>query len=147
VVVCIWDQRRLGVPITHFLDKPFQNWTKAGSTELLGPVMLQVDFTTDMEALRAELRRILENEGKELWDKRVGSMVIQEVQDRTMQVRVLLSAANADALGDLRALVREKLVYFLRQRPEWLPFTRTESRALVAGQPGDKPASNQPAQA
>jgi small-conductance mechanosensitive channel len=153
VVVRIWDQRRLVVPITHFLDKPFQNWTKAGSTELLGAVMLQVDFTTDMEALRAELRRILETDGNALWDKRQGSIVVQEVQDRTMQVRVLLSAGNADALGDLRSLVREKLVYFLRQRPEWLPFTRTESRAVVPPppppqqQPSEKPGSGQPVQA
>lgn len=149
VVVQIWDQRRLVVPITQFLDKPFQNWTKGGSTELLGAVLLQVDFTTDIEALRAELRRILDNEGKALWDGRVGSVVVLETMDRTMQVRVLVSAANAGATFDLRCLVRERMVHFLRARPEWLPITRTEARPAVVPQPPATPPEdpNQPARA
>jgi len=152
VVVQIWDQRRLVVPITHFLDKPFQNWTKSGSTELLGAVLLQVDFTADLDALRAELRRILENEGKVLWDGRVASVVVLDVMDRTMQLRALVSAANAGATFDLRCLVRERLLAFLRERPEWLPFTRTEARTPVAPPPPAPPTDpktdpNQPARA
>lgn len=126
VVIQVWDNRRLVVPITQFLDKPFQNWSKGG-TQMLGTVMLQVDFTTDIEALRAELRRILENEGKALWDGGTASVSVVEVLERTMQVRVLVSAATAN-LWDLRCVVREQLVNFLRARPEWLPTTRTEAR-------------------
>ncbi len=148
VVVQIWDQRRLIVPITQFLDKPFQNWTKGGNTELLGAVLLQVDFTTDIEALRAELRRILENEGKALWDGREASVVVLETMDRTMQVRVLVSAATSGATFDLRCLVRERMVHFLRARPEWLPFTRTEARPSgVPPQPAPPADPNQPARA
>jgi len=126
VVVKAWDERRLVIPIAQFLDKPFQNWSKGGRT-MLGPVLLLVDFTTDLEALRAELRRILENEGKTLWDGKVATVVVLEVLDRTLQVRALVSSTPED-LFDLRCLVREKMMAYLRSRPEWLPITRTEPR-------------------
>ena len=126
VVVKVWDERRLVIPIAQFLDKPFQNWSKGGRM-MLGPVLLLVDFTTDLEALRAELRRILENEGKALWDGKVATVVVLEVLDRTLQVRALVSA-TPEALFDLRCLVREKMMAYLRSRPEWLPITRTEPR-------------------
>ncbi|WPB79577.1 mechanosensitive ion channel [Archangium violaceum] len=142
VVVKVWDERRLVIPIPHFLDKPFQNWSKGGQS-MLGPVLLLVDFTVDLDALRAELRRILENEGKALWDGRVATVVVLEVLDRTLQVRALVSAHPSN-LFDLRALVREKLMVYLRARPDWLPTTRTESRSAAA-QPAPTPAS-EPAQ-
>ncbi|WP_426754162.1 mechanosensitive ion channel family protein [Myxococcus sp. Y35] len=127
VVLRTWDQRRLVIPITQFLDKPFQNWSK-GNPEMLGPVILQVDFQTDIDALRAELRRILENEGKDMWDGRVATVVVMDVLDRTLTVRALVSVSDFSKLFDLRALVREKLVAFLRAHPLWLPVTRTEAR-------------------
>ncbi len=130
VVVKVWDERRLVIPIAQFLDKPFQNWSKGGRSSMLGPVQLLVDFTTDMEALRAELRRILENEGKALWNEKVATVVVEEVLDRTLQVRVLVSA-TPENLFDLRCLVREKMMTYLRARPEWLPLTRTEPRSPV----------------
>jgi len=127
VVLRVWDQRRMIIPITYFLDKPFQNWSKS-SPELLGAVTLQVDYSTDIDALRAELSRILEQDSRGLWDRRLQTVVVLEAQDRTLTVRALVSAANPDKLFELRCLVRERLVAFLRQRPQWLPFTRTESR-------------------
>ncbi|NBD14153.1 MULTISPECIES: mechanosensitive ion channel family protein [Corallococcus] len=128
VVLRIWDQRRMVIPITQFLDKPFQNWSK-GSPEMMGTVILQVDYMADIDALRAELDRILANEGKHLWDGRVKTLVVFDVMDKTLTVRALVSAANSSQLGDLRFLVRERLVLFLRGRPQWLPMVRSESRA------------------
>lgn len=139
VVVQVWDQRRLVIPITQFLDQPFQNWSKGPTPELMGTVMLQVDFTTDIDALRAELRRIVENEGKALWDGRVAAVVVLEVLDRTMQLRVLVSAANSGTLFELRCLVREKLVKFLRENPRWLPLTRNETRQVQPPKPPSEP--------
>ena len=133
VVVKVWDLRRLVVPMSHFLDKPFQNWSKGGDS-MLGVVRLLVDFSTDLDALRAELRRILDHEGKTLWNGKVATMVVEDVLDRTLQVRVLVSGAPG-VLFDLRALVREQLMRYLRERPQWLPTTRTESRAAVAALP------------
>jgi small-conductance mechanosensitive channel len=127
VVLRIWDQRRMVIPINQFLDKPFQNWSK-GSPEIMGTVMLQVDYTADIDVLRAELDRILANEGKDLWDGRVKTLVVFDVMDKTLIVRALVSAASSSKLGDLRFLVRERLVVFLRSRPQWLPMVRSESR-------------------
>ena len=143
VVVRAWDERRLVIPIAQFLDKPFQNWSKGGKS-MLGPVKLLVDFTTDMEALRAELRRLLENEGKALWDGKVATVVVEEVLDRTLQVRVLVSSTPED-LFDLRCLVREKMMVYLRDRAEWLPITRTEPRSTPQPAPTgeQKPAGEQ----
>jgi small-conductance mechanosensitive channel len=129
VVLRVWDQRRMVIPITQFLDKPFQNWSK-GNSEMLGAVTLQVDYFTDIDALRAELTRILETEGKQMWDGRVGSVVVLDVLDRTLTIRALVSVANSDLLFDLRALVRERMVEFLRVNPQWLPITRTEARQV-----------------
>jgi small-conductance mechanosensitive channel len=140
VVLRTWDQRHLVIPITQFLDKPFQNWSK-GSPEMLGAVTLQVDYFTDIDALRAELKRILEGEGRDMWDGRVGNVVVLEVMDRTLTVRALVSVANSEKLFDLRALVRERLVQFLRANPQWLPITRTESRQPPAPPPSPPPPS------
>ncbi len=146
VVMRTWDQRRLVIPITQFMDKPFQNWSK-GSPEMLGAVTLQVDYFTDINALRAELTRILEGEGRDMWDRRVGNVVVLEVMDRTLTVRALVSVASSDKLFDLRALVRERLVEFLRANPQWLPITRTEARQVPPASPpgdGQSPPAPQP---
>ncbi|MFY1830151.1 mechanosensitive ion channel family protein [Myxococcus fulvus] len=144
VVLRVWDQRRMVIPITYFLDKPFQNWSKV-SPELLGAVTLQVDYSTDVDALRGELKRILDNEAKAIWDGRVQTVVVLEAQDRTLTIRALVSAANPDRLFELRALVREKLVIFLRNHPQWLPFTRTESRQAPTVQADPQPDAPQDA--
>ncbi|MBF5044331.1 mechanosensitive ion channel [Aggregicoccus sp. 17bor-14] len=143
VVIRIWDERRLVVPITQFLDKPFQNWSK-GSPGMLGTVNLQVDFQADIEALRRELRRILQEEAKGLWDGRAQSLVVTEALDRTLTVRALVSTAQAGNNFDLRCLVRERLVAFVQRHPHWLPFTRTEGRQAVVPAGGSAPAPAAP---
>ncbi|MDY7228577.1 mechanosensitive ion channel family protein [Hyalangium rubrum] len=140
VVVKVWDERRLVVPITQFLDKSFQNWGKGGS-QMLGDVLLQVDYSTDIDALRAELKRILENEGRELWDGKVQTVVVLNVLEKTLAVRALVSA-EPSKLFDLRCLVRERLIVFLRTRPGWLPTVRSETRPVVAG--GEQANPGQP---
>ncbi len=130
VVVAVWDERRLVIPIAQFLDKPFQNWSKSMGGSMLGPVLVQMDFTTDIDAVRAELRRIVENEGRELWDGKVASVVVLDVLEKTLMVRCLVSA-HPSKLFDLRCLVRERMMVWLRAKPEWLPITRTEPRQTV----------------
>jgi hypothetical protein len=93
--------------------------------------MLQVDYSTDIDVLRAELLRILQNEGKELWDGKVQNVMVVDVLDKTLSVRALVSAADPSKLFDLRCLVRERLIVFLRGRSEWLPTVRSSSRQVV----------------
>jgi small-conductance mechanosensitive channel len=129
VVLSIWDERRLVLPLNYFIEKPFQNWTRT-SARLTGAVFLQTDYTVPIDALRAELRRLLE--ATPLWDERVCVLQVTDSKERTLELRALVSAANASALWDLRCLVREGLVAFLqREFPASLPRTRAE----VAGPP------------
>jgi len=110
VVVRLWDERRLIVPMTRFLEQPFENWTKTGAA-LHGTVFLEADPTLPVGAVRAELDRIMDRHP--LWDGRTKSVVVVDAKERSIQLRVLVSAVNASTLYDLRADVREKLVAWL----------------------------------
>jgi small-conductance mechanosensitive channel len=122
VVVRIWDLRRLVLPITYFIEHPFQNWTRV-SADLLGTVFLRVDYTVPLEALRTELTRILT--ASRLWDGKVNGLQVTDADARTMEVRALVSAADASLAWDLRCEVREKLIVFLQERyPDALPKVR-----------------------
>jgi small-conductance mechanosensitive channel len=127
VVVCIWDQRRLILPINYFIEKPFQNWTRI-SADILGTVFIHVDYTLPVEAVRNELTRLLESNA--LWDKRVNVLQVTDAKEQTMELRALMSAANSSHAFDLRCYVRENLVTFIQKNyPESLPKTR----AVITG--------------
>ncbi len=124
VVVQLWDQRRMIVPITWFIDRPFQNWSRT-SPELLGTVFLYIDYTIPPESLRQELGRIVA--ATPLWDKRLAKMQVTNATDNSVEIRALVSAANSAALWDLRCLVREELIAFLRLNyPSSLPKVMME---------------------
>jgi small-conductance mechanosensitive channel len=124
VVVRIWDLRRLVVPITYFLEQPFQNWTRTES-DILGSVFLFTDYTVPVEALREELDRICREETAGLWDGEVCLLQVTDASERAMTLRALVSARDAGSAWDLRCLVREKLLQFLQQEyPEALPRVR-----------------------
>ena len=122
VVVCIWDLRRLVVPITYFIEKPFQNWTRT-SAEILGTVFLQVDYDVPVDAVRQEFTRILE--ASPLWDRKVKVLQVTDAKDRTLELRALASSSDAGKSFDLRCEVREKLVAFIQTNyPDSLPRVR-----------------------
>ena len=123
VVVKIWDQRRLIVPIDYFINTPFQNWTRQ-SADVLGTVLLHLDYGLKVDELRAELKRILD--GSELWDGETWGMQVTDSSERSMTVRALFGAPDAAAAWDLRCLVREQLIaYVQRECPDALPKLRT----------------------
>jgi small-conductance mechanosensitive channel len=122
VVVALWDQRRLVVPLQQFIEKPFQNWTRVTS-EILGEVFLWVDYGTPLEPLRAELKRVCEAAPE--WDRRVAAIQVTDTNEHAMQVRALVSSADAARNWDLRCLVRERLIEFIRREyPAGLPRLR-----------------------
>ncbi len=124
IVVRIWDLRRLVIPISYFIEKPFQNWTRV-SSELLGTVFLYLDYRVPLESVRKELERILEDSPR--WDGKVGLVQVTNASERTLEVRALMSAADSSALWELRCEAREKLVAFIEERfPESLPRVRAE---------------------
>ena len=126
VVLKLWDQRRLVLPINYFIEKPFQNWTRT-STELLGTVEFYVDYSMPVEAIRSEFTRLLN--ATDLWDRKVSVIQVTDARENTMQVRALISASNSGQAFDLRCYIRENLIYFIQKNyPECLPKTRGEYR-------------------
>nr|WP_205861089.1 mechanosensitive ion channel domain-containing protein [Planosporangium flavigriseum] len=124
VVVHIWDDRRLILPTLYFTTKPFQNWTRTQSA-VLGAVEFDVDWSVPVQAMREELRRFIEGTG--LWDERACALQVTDATGGMVRLRALVSAADAGSLWDLRCLVREHLVEWVRdQRPTALPRMRAE---------------------
>ncbi len=131
VVVQIWDWRRLIVPISYFLEKPFQNWTKT-SSQIIGTAMLWVDYTTPVEVLREKLNDIVKN--SKLWDGRVVNLQVTDATEQGIQIRALASGRTSQQVWDLRCEIREKLIGFLQESyPSALPRRRAEWRG------GDSP--------
>ncbi|PRY09733.1 small-conductance mechanosensitive channel [Pontibacter ummariensis] len=124
VVLRIWDNRRLILPLNYFIDKPFQNWTRT-SSDILATVYLYTDYSLPIDAVRQEFDRILAN--TPLWDKNVKVLQVTDSKEKTLELRALMSANSSAVAWDLRCLVREKLIHFIQQNyPESLPKTRSE---------------------
>jgi hypothetical protein len=122
VVVNLWDRRRMVLPLTYFIEKPFQNWTRTGA-ELIGSVLLYVDYTAPVDALRAQVPKVLA--ASRLWDGAVQNLQVTDAKERTLELRVLVSARNSAQLFDLRCEVREALVGWLQANyPGALPTER-----------------------
>jgi small-conductance mechanosensitive channel len=128
VVVRIWDLRRLILPISYFIERPFQNWTRI-SADILGTVFIYTDYTVPVQEIREELHRILKNSEK--WDGRVWVLQVTDATERTMELRALMSAPDASSAWDLRCEVREKLIEFIQKKyPDAMPKVRAEFHKL-----------------
>ena len=131
VVVRIWDLRRLVLPITYFIERPFQNWTRV-SADILGTVFLYMDYTVPVRVIREELQKIVK--GSDLWDGKVCGVQVTDATQQTVEVRALVSAADSSKAWDLRCLVREELLEFLQNKyPASLPKTRVELEKSILG--------------
>lgn len=137
VVIKSWDGRRFVYPSSYFVATPFENWTRVG-TELMGTVELDVDWRVPMDALRARLSRLLSS--TDLWDGQTGALQVTDATGGHLQARVVVSARNSGELWDLRCLVREDLVNYLRSEHPYAVMTQrmllTTEEAL-----GQEPAS------
>ena len=122
VVIRLWDRRRMIVPLSYFIEKPFQNWSRQ-PTDLIGSVVLYVDYVAPVGRIRDKLSEIVAQ--SPLWDHQVVSLQVNDIKETTLQLRALVSAKVPDALGNLQAEVREKLIDFLqKEHPEALPRGR-----------------------
>lgn len=131
VVVAIWDERRLIVPLQYFIEHPFQNWTRK-SAQILGSSMLWFDYGLPLDPVRDELKRICETAPE--WDGRVCVLQVVDVNERAMQLRALMSSADSGQSWDLRCKVREGLIAFVRREfPDCLPRLRGEMASEPVG--------------
>ncbi|MEO3407429.1 mechanosensitive ion channel family protein [Mucilaginibacter sp. CAU 1740] len=130
VVLKIWDERRLILPINYFIQKPFQNWTRT-SADILGTVFLYMDHTVPVDAIRDEFERLIVTTN--LWDKRVKVVQVTDVKEHTIEIRVLMSASTSSNAFDLRCFIRENLITFIQKNyPGSLPRSRNEISNLGA---------------
>jgi small-conductance mechanosensitive channel len=133
IVVRIWDERRLVLPITYFLEKPFENWTRTTALTM-GTIFYYVDYTVPVAALREEFLRFVRS--SPLWDGRSASLVVSDLKSGVMELRGLVSGRNSGDVYDLRCAVREALIGFIGQHyPHGLP------RQRWAPIPGESPSA------
>ena len=126
VVVRLWDSRHLVVPLSYFIERPFENWTHK-TADVLGTVFLYADYSVPVEEIRVELYRLLL--ASEMWDGKAWSLQVTNATERTMELRALMSAPDSATAWNLRCHIREKLIWFLQERyPQSLPRIRTEVR-------------------
>jgi small-conductance mechanosensitive channel len=126
VVVRIWDLRRLVIPLSYFIEHPFQNWTRR-TADILGTVFIYVDYTIPVDEVRKQLLRILQ--ASDLWDEKVWGLQVTDSTEQTLELRALMSAPDSGKAWDLRCHVREELVGYLQQEyPQSLPTVRAEIR-------------------
>ena len=145
VVIRIWDKRRLIVPITYFIEKPFQNWTRT-SAQIMGTVFIYVDYGFPVDEMRDELTRILKEAPE--WDGEVNVLQVTNATEKTMELRALMSSVDSPTNWDLRVKVREGLIRFIEQHyPHYFP----QSRIDIAGpslsestDPGTKNSCSRP---
>ena len=122
VVLKIWDERRLILPINYFIEKPFQNWSRI-SSEITGVVFLYLDYSVPVDELRKELDRLLKT--TELWDGRKNVVQVTNAKENVVEIRALVSAANSSNAFDLRCFIRENLIKYIRDNyPDSLPVNR-----------------------
>lgn len=131
VVVKIWDERRMVVPLQYFIETPFQNWTRT-SSQILGSVLLWFDYGLPIAPLRAEMERLCKAAPE--WDGRVAVMQVVDSNDKAMQIRALMSSSNSGKSFDLRCKLREGLIEFVkREFPTYLPRLRGDLESQVRG--------------
>ncbi|WP_371240668.1 mechanosensitive ion channel family protein [Pantoea sp. KPR_PJ] len=122
VVVRLWDLRRLVLPITYFTENPFQNWTR-NNAQILGSVFLYLDYSMPLEPLRQHFEKVLSE--TRLWDRETQVLQVTDTTEKTMTIRLLMTAQNSPTAWDLRCYVREKMIEFIQQNyPQGLPRVR-----------------------
>jgi small-conductance mechanosensitive channel len=137
VVLRVWDLRRLVVPLQWFIENPFQNWSRY-SAELIGSVMIWVDYEVPVEALREEFTRALDDSPD--WDKGTSSVQVVDASDKAIQIRFLMSARNSNTLWNLRCHMREHMIAFIRQHySACLPRFRAQQVEPASSVTGESP--------
>jgi small-conductance mechanosensitive channel len=125
VVIKIWDERRLVLPVTYFLEKPFQNWTRTGA-DITGTIFLYVDYNFPVESIRIAIPDMLKENAD--WDGRILNVQITKTTEQYKEIRVLLSSSDASKNWDLRAAIREKLIDFINVNyPDTFAKTRIKT--------------------
>jgi small-conductance mechanosensitive channel len=138
VVVRLWDLRRMVVPLSYFIEKPFQNWTYEGAAQI-GAVLLRVGPTVSVDRLRRKLDEIVHETS--LWDGKVARLEVTDVTIDAVELRALVSARSPTHSWDLRCQVREKLLEFLQALPGEINTGANEGAVPAQPRPDQRTSS------
>lgn len=111
VVVKLWDERRLMLPVTYFLEKPFLNWTR-GSADILGTIHFFVAYDLPVEPIRNFVSTILKDNPN--WDGRVFNVQVVNAKEFYKELRILISSSDSSKNWELKVEVREKVIDFIQ---------------------------------
>src|SRR6201993_35420 len=112
VSVRLRDLRRLILPVTYFLERPFTNWTRT-SAESLTSFSLVLSLGASLSAIRKKVETILHT--NPLWNGGKWEVMISELLETSMVVRITLGAANPDIAFQLKSYVQEHILDYLNQ--------------------------------
>jgi small-conductance mechanosensitive channel len=144
VVVRLWDLRRLVVPLTYFIEKPFQNWTREGS-DIIGSVILSVEYATPVARVREKAKEIAEQ--SHFWNRKLLRVEVFDSKENVMELRILVSANSAKSAWDLRCEMREKLIEFLLQDyPAAFPRRPPPAEPADVSKPAELADTSKPAE-
>jgi len=132
VVVKIWDERRLVLPVTWFLEKPFQNWTR-NSAQITGTIFINVDYSFPVESIRNAMPEMLKKYPD--WDGRFWNVQVTKVTEQYKEIRMMLTSADSGKNWDLRAAIREELIDFINiNYPDTFAKIRIKQESLQTEQ-------------
>jgi small-conductance mechanosensitive channel len=112
VSVRLRDLRRLILPVTYFLERPFTNWTRT-SAESLTSFSLVLSLDASLPAIRKQVDTILR--ANPLWNGGKWEVMISELGETSMIVRITLGAANPEIAFQLKSQVQEHILDYLNQ--------------------------------
>ncbi|HRP68533.1 MAG TPA: mechanosensitive ion channel, partial [Turneriella sp.] len=102
VTIRLWDKRRLIVPVGFFLEKPFQNWTRATSN-IAAYITLWVDYSVRLDTIRTEFKKLCATSS--LWDKELCQIVVVNSDNIAVELRLLMSAKTPQQCLELKYFV------------------------------------------
>jgi small-conductance mechanosensitive channel len=124
VIIKCWDGRRLTLPISYFLEKPFENWTR-DSPEIIAKVKVYMDYSLPVNDIREKFLQWVQE--SPLWDGRACNFMVTSVSDKTMELRGIMSARDSGDAFVMECQMREKIITYVRENyPESLPKSRLE---------------------
>jgi hypothetical protein len=98
--------------VTYFLERPFTNWTRT-SAESLTSFSLILSLDASLPSIRKQVDTILR--ANPLWSGGKWEVIISELGESSMVVRISLSAANPEIAFQLKSQVQEHILNYLNE--------------------------------
>ena len=122
-VLQTWDERRLIIPMRHFVTEIVENWSHTDSHQT-SVIYLYVDYGADIEEIRQQYIKLVKANG--LWDgKNEPEMYTVSVSENTIKLRGSQASDSPINAWKLECQVREQMLsYLYEEQHAYLPADR-----------------------